>query len=59
MRPSERAGDQLREIKLTRNYTQHAEGSVLVEFGQTRVLCTASVTDGVPRFLKGKNLFLV
>lgn len=55
MRPSERAGDQLREIKLTRNYTQHAEGSVLVEFGQTRVLCTASVTDGVPRFLKGKN----
>lgn len=55
MRPSERAGDQLRDIKLTRNFTQHAEGSVLVEFGQTRVLCTASVTDGVPRFLKGKN----
>lgn len=55
MRPSERANQQIREIKLTRNYTKHAEGSVLVEFGQTRVLCTASVTDGVPRFLKGKN----
>jgi len=55
MRPSHRATNQLREIKLTRNYTQHAEGSVLVEFGQTKVLCTASVTDGVPRFLKGKN----
>lgn len=55
MRPSERAANQIRDIKLTRNYTKHAEGSVLVEFGQTRVLCTASVTDGVPRFLKGKN----
>ncbi|MCP0914114.1 MULTISPECIES: ribonuclease PH [Legionella] len=55
MRPSNREADQLREIKITRNYTNHAEGSVLVEFGQTRVLCTASVIDGVPRFLKGKN----
>ena len=55
MRPSHREPNQLREIKITRNYTQHAEGSVLVEFGQTRVLCTASVIDGVPRFLKGKN----
>lgn len=55
MRPSERACDKLREIKLTRNYTKHAEGSVLVEFGETRVLCNASVNEGVPRFLKGKN----
>jgi len=55
MRPSKRELNQLRDIKITRNYTNHAEGSVLVEFGQTRVLCTASVIDGVPRFLKGKN----
>lgn len=55
MRPSNREPNQLRNIKITRNYNQHAEGSVLVEFGQTRVLCTASVVDGVPRFLKGKN----
>lgn len=55
MRPSNREVNQLRPIQITRNYTQHAEGSVLVEFGQTRVLCTASVVDGVPRFLKGKN----
>ncbi len=55
MRPSNREANQLREIKITRNYTNHAEGSVLVEFGQTRVLCTASVVDGVPRFLKGKG----
>lgn len=55
MRPSNREPNQLRPIKLTRNYTNHAEGAVLVEFGQTRVLCTASVIDGVPRFLKGKN----
>jgi ribonuclease PH len=55
MRPSNREPNQLRPIKLTRNYTNHAEGSVLVEFGQTRVLCNASVIDGVPRFLKGKN----
>lgn len=55
MRPSKRELNQLRPINITRNYTQHAEGSVLVEFGQTRVLCNASVLDGVPRFLKGKN----
>lgn len=55
MRPSNRESNQLRDIKITRNYTNHAEGSVLVEFGQTRVLCNASVIEGVPRFLKGKN----
>lgn len=55
MRPSKREPNQLRDIKITRNYTQHAEGSVLVEFGQTKVLCNASVIDGVPRFIKGKN----
>ncbi len=55
MRPSGRAFDQLREIKITRNYTKHAEGSVLVEFGDTKVICTASVVEGVPRFLKGEG----
>ena len=55
MRPSGRAPDQLREIKFTRHYTCHAEGSVLVEFGLTKVICTASVDDGVPSFLKGKG----
>jgi ribonuclease PH len=55
MRPSGRAPDQLREVKLTRHYTIHAEGSVLVEFGLTKVICTASVEDGVPSFLKGKG----
>ncbi len=50
-----RSNDQLREIKITRQFNKHAEGSVLVEFGGTRVLCTASVTDNVPRFLKGKG----
>ena len=55
MRPSKREANELRSIKLTRNYTPYAEGSVLVEFGQTRVLCNASVMDGVPRFIKGKN----
>lgn len=54
-RPSGRAADQLREIRITRNFTKHAEGSVLVEFGDTRVICTASVESGVPRFLKGKG----
>ncbi|MCB1827537.1 MAG: ribonuclease PH [Coxiellaceae bacterium] len=52
MRPSKRAPDQLREISLTRHYTQHAEGSVLVEYGNTKVLCNASVVQGVPRFLR-------
>lgn len=55
MRPSGRNPDQLREIKFTCGYTKHAEGSVLVEFGDTRVLCTASIEAGVPRFLKGKG----
>lgn len=55
MRPSSRQTNELRPITFTRNYTKHAEGSVLVEFGDTKVLCNASVTDGVPRFLKGKN----
>lgn len=55
MRPSGRNPDQLREIRFTCNYTKHAEGSVLVEFGDTRVLCTASVDNNVPRFLKGKG----
>lgn len=55
MRPSGRAQDELRHIQITRHYTKHAEGAVLVEFGDTKVLCTASVISGVPRFLKGKN----
>ncbi len=53
MRPSRRTADQLREVNITRNYTKHAEGSVLIEFGDTKVICTASVERGVPRFLKG------
>ncbi|MEE1676061.1 ribonuclease PH [Agarivorans aestuarii] len=55
MRPNGRAVEQMRPITITRNYTAHAEGSVLVEFGDTKVLCNASVDDGVPRFLKGKG----
>jgi ribonuclease PH len=55
MRPSHREPNQPRTIKMTRQYTDHAEGSVLIEFGGTRVLCTASVIESVPRFLKGKN----
>ncbi|TRO19917.1 ribonuclease PH [Ectopseudomonas mendocina] len=54
-RPSGRAADQLRSIRITRNYTKHAEGSVLVEFGDTKVICTVSVESGVPRFLKGQG----
>lgn len=50
-----RAAHQMRPIKVTRHYTCHAEGSVLIEFGNTKVLCNASVIDGVPRFLKGKK----
>ncbi len=53
MRPSARNRDELREIKLTRNYIKHPEGSVLVEYGDTKVICNASVIQGVPRFLKG------
>lgn len=55
MRPSGRNPDQLREITLTRNYTHHAEGSVLVEFGGTKVLCNATVETRVPPWLKGKG----
>ncbi len=55
MRPSGRAPDELRPIRLTRRYTKHAEGAVLVEFGDTKVICTASIDDKVPRFLKGQN----
>lgn len=55
IRPSGRLPDQLREVRITRNFTRHAEGSVLVEFGDTRVLCTASVEEGVPPFLRGKG----
>ena len=55
MRASGRQPDQLRPVTITRDYTRHAEGSVLVEFGDTRVLCTASVEAGVPRWLKGKG----
>src|SRR3982750_782760 len=54
-RPSGRAPDELRAIRFTRAFTQHAEGSVLVEFGLTRVLCTATVEEGVPGFLRGKG----
>ncbi|MGD8556856.1 MAG: ribonuclease PH [Chromatiales bacterium] len=55
MRPSGRKPDQLRDIRITRNYTMHAEGSVLIEFGNTKVLCTASVEENVPRWLKGQG----
>ena len=55
MRPSGRANDALREVRLTRDYTKHAEGSVLVEFGDTKVLCNASVEAGVPRWLRGQG----
>ncbi len=55
MRPSQRQSDQLRLVRLTRNFTRHAEGSVLVEMGDTQVLCTASVEENVPPFLRGKG----
>jgi ribonuclease PH len=55
LRPSGRRPDELRPIRLTRGFTRHAEGSVLVEFGETRVLCTASVESQVPPFLKGQG----
>ena len=55
MRPSGRKPDQLRDIRITRNYTKHAEGSVLIEFGETRVICNVSVDEKVPNFLKGKG----
>lgn len=55
MRPSARAADQLRPINITRNYIKHADGSVLIECGDTRVICTASVENSVPGFLRGKG----
>ncbi|MGM0481517.1 MAG: ribonuclease PH [Pseudomonadota bacterium] len=55
MRPSGRTAQQIRPITITRNFTKHAEGSILIEFGDTKVLCNASVEAGVPRFLKGKG----
>jgi ribonuclease PH len=54
-RPSGRRPDQLRDISFERRFTCHAEGSVLVSFGRTRVICTASVEEGVPRFLRGRG----
>jgi ribonuclease PH len=54
-RPSQRRPDELRRVTITRHYTRHAEGSVLIEFGDTKVICTASVEERVPGFLKGKG----
>ncbi len=54
-RPSGRTPNQLREVSIVRHYTRHAEGSVLVSFGDTKVICTASVSDEVPRFLRGSG----
>lgn len=55
MRPSNRKPSQLRPVKITRHYTKHAEGAVLIEFGDTKVLCTASISEKIPFFLKGKG----
>jgi len=55
IRPSGRTNDEQRDVKITRNYTKHAEGSVLIESGETKVLCTASVESRVPGFLRGKG----
>lgn len=55
MRPSGRTASQIRPITITRNFTCHAEGSVLIEMGNTKVLCTATVEEGVPRFMKGEG----
>jgi ribonuclease PH len=55
MRPSNRRPDQLRAVQITRHYTRYAEGAVLIEFGDTRILCTASVDEKVPPFLRGKG----
>src|SRR6186713_2966092 len=55
MRPSGRAPDQMRELKFEPGFTRHAEGACLVSFGETRVLCTASVEEKVPPFLKGRG----
>ncbi|NCF32279.1 MAG: ribonuclease PH [Proteobacteria bacterium] len=55
MRPSGRIADELRQVKFTRNFTMHAAGSVLVEFGNTKVICTASVENSVPGFMRGRG----
>jgi ribonuclease PH len=55
MRPSGRAPDELREVRFTRHYIKHAEGSVLVEYGDTKVLCAATIEERVPNFLRGRN----
>ena len=55
MRPSQRRADELRPLRITRHYTRHAEGAVLIEMGDTRVLCTASVEESLPAFLRGKG----
>jgi ribonuclease PH len=55
MRPSQRQPNQMRPVTITRHYTKHAEGSVLVEFGDTKVLCNASVIEGIPRWVKGNG----
>lgn len=55
MRPSGRAPEQPRDVRITRHFTRHAEGSVLIEFGDTRVICTASVENKVPPFLRGES----
>jgi len=55
MRPSGRAPDELRSVRFTRGYTKHAQGSVLVEYGDTKVLCTASVEESVPGFMRGRG----
>ncbi len=55
MRPSGRRANELRSIAFTRGYTKHAEGAVLAAYGDTKVLCTASIDEGVPSFLRGKN----
>ena len=56
MRPSGRAPDEMRAVKFTRNFTKHAAGSVLVEFGDTKVLCTAAVEESVPGFMRGRGV---
>lgn len=55
VRPSARSRDELRELRITRRYTKHAEGSVLIELGDTKVICNVSIVPGVPKFLKGTN----
>ena len=56
MRKNGRKPNELRDIKITKDYVSHPEGSVLVEFGNTKVICNATVENNVPRFLKGRNM---